>query len=535
MKPLWIDFEGIDGSGKTSVSTRVAETLRRAGHEVVHAREGGVFASRIAGRVRDLVRGTDVLGLAPEAELLLNLAREAQLVAEVIRPALERGAWVVTDRTTYSHLALARFVRGLRAPEAEAAARVATRGLRPDQVVLVDVDPDIARWRRRIRKIRERRLDDAGRKGLIGDALVEGTRRGLAELAEAGSWIRVDNTWSSLAVTVESVLEALEGRPSAGSAESGFRAEPGRLEDAFLEFAFGLEDASLAALLAAGLDDPRADRLRRAAPADVAAYAVSGMDAPSAWELREELREEEPHYVARSLGGLLGSGRAWALRRELEAKAPDPVLFSLTGEGGDEAHALRLRQFEAHPEAALRSTRGLSDERAWSLRARGRREEVGGALAESLEGLDAPEAWEIREELAEVCPLSVLKGLKGVDHPEAWRLRRALARPAAKTVLASMEGMGGAEAAALREELKGVAPEETAGSLLGLGTPEAWRLREELRDAGPVGVIKSLRGTAGERGEALATSIVERHPGRLRVAREAVQVRMSPRCTPISI
>jgi dTMP kinase len=535
MRPLWIDFEGVDGSGKTSVSTRVAEALRRGGHEVVHAREGGVFASRIAGRVRDLVRGVDVLGLAPEAELLLNLAREAQLVAEIIRPALERGAWVVTDRTTYSHLALARWVRGLSAPEAEAAARIATRGLRPDRVVLVDVDPDIARWRRRIRKIRERRLDDAGRKGLIGDALVEGTRRGLRELAAAGGWTVVDNTWTTLEETVESVMGVLRGGSARGPNDRGFEADPERVEESYFEFAGALEDRSLAGLLAAGLDDAQADRLRRAAPADVAAYAVSGMDSPSAWELREELREEEPYYVARSLAGLLGNGRAWSLRRALEGPEPGQVLHSLAGEAGEEAHTLRMKHFEEHPEESVRSTRGLRDENAWAIRARARREGKAAPLAESLIGLNGPEAWEIRAELAESCPLSVLKGLKGVDHPEAWALRRRLAGPAAKSVLASIEGMGVAEAAALREELKGLAPEETAASLLGLEGPEAWRLREELKDAAPVGVIKSLARSGGERADDLVSAIVEAHPHRLRVARETLQYLMSPQWTPISI
>jgi dTMP kinase len=525
---MWIDFEGVDGSGKTSVSNRVAELLRRGGLPVVHAREGGTFASPIAGRVRDLARSTDSLRLAPETELLLNLAREAQIVAEVVRPALSRGAWVITDRTTYSHLGLARYVRGMAGTEIEAAARVATGGLRPDRVFLIDVDPDVARWRRRVRKIRERKLNDGGRKGLAGDALIARTRRGFHDLAVEGRWTVVDNTWRSLEEAVEAVMDALEGRAPKPAPSGAFKADPADPVGGLLEFAASLRDRSLAALLAAGLDDPRADEIRRAAPADVAAYAVAGMDAPRAWALREDLKSESPYYVARGLAG----PRAWSLRRELEEAVPDQVLYSLAGEGSDEAHALRLRRWSAAPAEAVRSTRELDDPLAWRLR---ERSEPTAALAESVTGLDVPRAWKIREELQEAHPLAVVKSLRGLDRPEAWDLRRAIASTAPKTALASMDGLGGPDAWALRESLRTAAPEETAASLAGLDTPEAWRWRTELRDAAPVGVIRSLRGAEGSRADALIAEVLTRNPGRLRAAREAAQFRMNSTCTTSSI
>ena len=133
---MWINFEGIDGSGKTTVSTRVAEELRLRGVPVVHAREGGRFSSPIAGRVRELARGMECLFLAPEAELLLNLAREAQILAEIVKPALDRGAWVITDRSIDSHVGLAQHVRGLSPAVASAASALASQGLRPDRTIL---------------------------------------------------------------------------------------------------------------------------------------------------------------------------------------------------------------------------------------------------------------------------------------------------------------------------------------------------------------------------------------------------------------
>ena len=528
---MWIDFEGIDGSGKTTVSTRVADALRRRGIPVVHAREGGTFASPIAGRVRELARSTESLRLAPETELLLNLAREAQIVAEVVRPALARGAWVITDRSTYSHLGLARYVRGLSGPDPEAAARLSTGGLSPDRVVLIDVDPDVARWRRRIRKVRERRLNDSGRKGQAGDALIARTRRAFHDLAARGGWTVVDNTWRSLEEAVDAVLDALDGRPAERGPDRRFEADPDDLVGSYLDFAASTADRSLAAMLAAGLDDPRADAIRRAAPADVAAFSVAGLDAPAAWALREDLREASPYYVARGLAGLAGE-RAWTWRRALEEIVPDQVLHSLAGLPGDEAQAIRERRFAAAEADALRSLRGLDDPRAWELR---RSAAPSGALVESVTGLDVPGAWEIRREAGEGHPLARLKSLRGLDVEEAWTLRRDLAVSAPKAVLASMDGLGSPDAWALREALRDAAPEETAASLAGLRAPEAWRWREELRDAAPVGVIKSLRGAEGARADALAVEILARNPGRLRVAREAVQFRMGAACTATSI
>ena len=82
---MWIACEGIDGSGKTTVSIRVAQRLRERGLKVFHVRESGRFRSRLATRIRDLTRDAEQVSLIPETELLLNAAREAQIIAEEIR------------------------------------------------------------------------------------------------------------------------------------------------------------------------------------------------------------------------------------------------------------------------------------------------------------------------------------------------------------------------------------------------------------------------------------------------------------------
>lgn len=520
---MWINFEGIDGSGKTTVSTRVAEELRRRGVPVVHAREGGRFSSAIAGRIRELGRSVENLSLAAETELFLNLAREAQVTAEVIVPALARGAWVITDRSAASHLGLAEYVRRLPRGAAERAAALASRGLRPDRVFLIDVDPDVARWRRRLRKIRERRLNDGGRKGLAGEGLARRMREAFRDFAAAGGWTVVGNTWRTLDETVREVVSSLGGGAGRSGAEPRFEVDPENLEESYFDFAGSLGDRSLAALLVAGLEDPRAHEIRRLAPPDVAAYALLGMDSPASWEHREELKRESPYYVARSLTGLSSPGRAWPLRRELEPAAPDQVVHSLKGDTGPEAYALRERYWLRHRGECLRSLRAQGDGRAWELRRRAAEEGPDEALAESLSGIDTAEAWRLRRDLRDRHPLAVLQSVGGLDAPEAWSLRRQHAGAAPKAVLGTIGGMDGPEADALRGQLWEAAPEEAAASLRGIDAPSAWRRREEMRFAAPVGVLKSLHGADRARGESLASEILRRCPGRLRVAREAMQ------------
>lgn len=138
---MFVSFEGIDGSGKTSLSNQVCERLRAAGHSVLHAREKGILGSAVARRVRELTRDARLLEMSPRTELFLNLARETQQLDEIVRPALAGGGIVVADRSLHSLVALAAAGRGLPREEVEAAVRVGAAGTWPDLVVLVDVDP----------------------------------------------------------------------------------------------------------------------------------------------------------------------------------------------------------------------------------------------------------------------------------------------------------------------------------------------------------------------------------------------------------
>lgn len=514
---MWIDFEGIDGSGKTTVSLRLAAALRELGFKVHHAREGGEFRSRLVRGIRALTRDAESVLLTPEAELLLNSAREAQLLAEEIRPALSRGEVVITDRGLHSHGAIASDVRGLPAAGAEAVTRFASGGLWPDLVVCFDVDPDIARYRKRAGKIREKRLGASGRKGLQGLRLARLTREALLRRAAADPlrWKVVGNTWRSVdeaeRETFRLVAPHLRIR-GPGAAEP----EPvppfprgGSLEEwaaAYFEFAGRIapREPALAALLVAGLPDPRAEEIRAASFASqpqVVAWSVGGMGTAEAWRVRRNAVAEAPYHVARSLTGL-SDADSWRWRENLADLAPDQVLHTLSGLEDERAHALRLRLWETAPDEGLRSLAGLGDARSWSFRFRALRRGRTGALAESLLGLDLEVAWELRRRLADEFPLSVLRSVKRVDEPRAWTLRERMKEPAPRQVLDSITGLDGPAARELRRQLDEGHPEEAAASLAGLDTRAAWEARERLLEMAPAGVLSSLQGF-GRRADAV--------------------------------
>jgi dTMP kinase len=134
----FIAFEGADGAGKTTQARLLAAHLRARGDDVVEVREPG--GTPTGESVRAIVlEGTEPVGA--RAEALLFAAARAELVAEVIRPALERGAVVLSDRYLDSSLAYQGGARGLGRGPVEAVNRFATGGLLPDLVVLLDLDP----------------------------------------------------------------------------------------------------------------------------------------------------------------------------------------------------------------------------------------------------------------------------------------------------------------------------------------------------------------------------------------------------------
>jgi dTMP kinase len=135
---MFVSFEGLDGSGKTTQAERLRASLEADGREVVTAREPG--GTELGERIRELVlHGAE---MAPWAEALLYAAARAELVAEVIEPALARGADVLVDRYLDSSVAYQGVGRGLGFDEVLELNVLAVGGLVPDRTFVLSVRPD---------------------------------------------------------------------------------------------------------------------------------------------------------------------------------------------------------------------------------------------------------------------------------------------------------------------------------------------------------------------------------------------------------
>jgi dTMP kinase len=180
---MLIAFEGGEGTGKSTQAARLAERL-----DAVLTHEPGGTA--IGGGIRGLVLDPAHAELSDRAEALLMAADRAQHVAEVIRPALDAGRVVVTDRFVGSSLAYQSFGRGLDLAEVEHLSRWATAGIWPDVVVLLDVPESVAESRLGAERDR---MEGAGR--AFHRRVVTGFRALAA--ADPARWVVIDGVGSA--------------------------------------------------------------------------------------------------------------------------------------------------------------------------------------------------------------------------------------------------------------------------------------------------------------------------------------------------
>lgn len=142
MRGLFITLEGADGCGKSTQAAILADRIAATGREVVRLREPGGTA--VSEKIRALVLDPENSEMAPECELLLFEASRAQLVRQVIEPALARGAVVVCDRFYDSTFAYQAAGRSLAEPTIRAANALGSCGVAPDRTLVLDMDTDDA-------------------------------------------------------------------------------------------------------------------------------------------------------------------------------------------------------------------------------------------------------------------------------------------------------------------------------------------------------------------------------------------------------
>jgi len=173
--PRFIVLEGIDGAGKSSQMEPLVAWLHGRGCTVTTCRDPG--ATPVGDAIRAILLDRHDLQLAATAEMLLYMAARAQLVADVIQPRLARGEWVVSDRYLLANIVYQGHGGGLDPDTIRQVGAVATAGLEPDLVLVLDVDLDTAarRLARPLDKLENR--GDAFRSRLRAGYLAEAARQ----------------------------------------------------------------------------------------------------------------------------------------------------------------------------------------------------------------------------------------------------------------------------------------------------------------------------------------------------------------------
>lgn len=183
----FITLEGPEGSGKSTQLVLLADALRARGMDVLTTREPG--GTRIGNAVRSLLLDPAYAEIDMRTEALLFSAARAQLVQQVIRPALERGQVVLCDRYVDSTLAYQGYGHSQKLEQLRQIARFATGGLQPNLTLLLDLEP-------RAGLLRKRAGDEWNRMEEQTLRFHERVRRGYCELAaaEPARWCTVDAT-----------------------------------------------------------------------------------------------------------------------------------------------------------------------------------------------------------------------------------------------------------------------------------------------------------------------------------------------------
>jgi dTMP kinase len=524
------------------------------GLSVKHLRAEGKFVSAVSEAIRDLGRDARNLELTPQAEFLLYVARDVQLIEEALRPALKLSDVVLADRFLFTAEILGRKGRHLPEEFIRPVLRAAAGGLEPDLVVLVDVDPVLARARRKAQKIAASDKRPPSRKGLSGVGLQHRLRRGYLDLAQqnAERWAVIENE-DSLETTVARVTELIQTAHAEGSARAleRFRAaslkrhQPAPLPsaehalEAFLDWIDRRmeREPRVAAYLLGGLFGPRIDERRRRlserVPEAVLA-ALGGLTDEASWELRSELSDKHAAAVARTLSGIPNSEpRAAAMRSALAAQFPEEVLSSSSRFDDEATWAVRERLYPQRPELVIGSLAGLDSERAWAVRNEwlGKHQadssshyEIGRIAAKTVSGLGGERAWAIRERARAAAPVAALASLSQLFDEKSWRWRAEYLRLAPKVVMAGIKRSLAPEAWQMRRAVV-TDCKEAIDSIQDLDDERAWELREAHADTWPSTVAKSMGALANsERGGVLLARQLAAYPANVSLMKHAAAV-----------
>lgn len=200
-RPLFLSFDGIDGAGKSTQRDLLTDWLASQGHEVVLCRDPG---STDAGeRIRELLLERKDLQLHPRAEMLLYMAARAQLVEDIIRPAIAAGSTVLCDRYLLANIAYQGHASGLDLEDLRQVGRVTVDHVMPDLTILLDLPEDVAF---------PRLGKDLDRMEAKGVAFMHRVREGFLKEAEIYPHVVVVDATQSIDAIQQAIRQAVSER-----------------------------------------------------------------------------------------------------------------------------------------------------------------------------------------------------------------------------------------------------------------------------------------------------------------------------------
>jgi dTMP kinase len=212
---LFINFEGPDGSGKSTQITRLTQYLEERGHDVLFTREPG--GTSIGDQIRAVLHDVKNTEMTCETEFLLYSASRAQLVRQVIRPHLDRGGVVVSDRFADSSMAYQGYGRQLDLDMVACITQFATGGLVPDLTIYLDLPVELGIERKaaafaakcgEMNRLDRQTIDfhRRVRKGYLEMASAEFTRWVVIDATQS-----IEATWQEIEHRLEGILSQVEG------------------------------------------------------------------------------------------------------------------------------------------------------------------------------------------------------------------------------------------------------------------------------------------------------------------------------------
>jgi dTMP kinase len=500
----FICFEGIDGSGKTTLSEILLKELKAKGCSVVHFREGKKLLSPVANGIREFAKDPANLSMGNWTEALLYMAREKQLLDEKLQELpKDENLFVIADRSLYSPLVMARDIRGIDDPVLEQLTKSLWGDVTPDLTLFCDVDLDTSVIRKKIAKFGEAVPGKINsRKGLWGLVFREKMREGYHRLArENKNWVCIDNNANDPKHAFKKIWKVFEQK-------FGLSPLTDEVSEAPHHSLYNSQDAqwnpnAITEAFYGGLEHKHPY---------LQGFLLQELNTESSWQKREALFRQEPGAGMLSLKGCAGDARFQPYVQQYSKSFPIQTLKLLPSTLTDVWHRDEYHKiYEHYPNEVLANLAGNQESWVWDLRENAPKELYPSVLL-SLAEINTERAFELTEKLKKgKFSDAVVLATTGRNDSRAWELRNKYFDIHPWAVLLSISKIEDPRAHQLRTEWVEAAPKLVARSLKNLFSDSAWALRQKCMGAWPE-LLASIKHCSDSRADAFRKNLIEKAP-----------------------